>query len=79
VNELCRVVKKGPSISPALRPCGGDIKKFFIIWSHYTVQRASGGAVGSGTELQAGRLRIRFSMVSLEFFVGLILPAVIWH
>ena len=29
---------------------------------------ARGGAVGSGTVLQAGRSRVRFPMVSLEFF-----------
>jgi hypothetical protein len=27
-----------------------------------------GGAVGWGTELQAGRSRVRFAMVSLQFF-----------
>jgi hypothetical protein len=37
-----------------------------------------GGAVGSGTALQAGRSRIRFPMVSLEFFIDIILPAAVW-
>jgi hypothetical protein len=39
---------------------------------------ARGGAVGWGSALQAGRSRIRFPMVSLEFFIG---PAVDsrWH
>ena len=27
---------------------------------------------------KAGRSRVRFSMVSLEFFIGVILPAVLW-
>ena len=36
---------------------------------------ARGGAVGSGIALQAGRLRVRFPMVSLEFFIVIILPA----
>ena len=31
-----------------------------------------------GTTLQAGRSRVRFPMVSLEFFVGIILPAALW-
>jgi hypothetical protein len=37
--------------------------------------RGSGGAVGWGTALQAGRSRVRFPMVSLEFFGGMILRA----
>jgi hypothetical protein len=36
---------------------------------------ARGGAIGLGTALQAGRPRIRFPMVSLEFFIDVILPA----
>jgi len=31
-----------------------------------------------GNELQAGRSRVRFSMVSLEFFIDIILPATLW-
>ena len=34
-----------------------------------------GGAVGWGTALQAGRSCVRFPMVSLEFFIDVILPA----
>ena len=30
---------------------------------------APGGAVGWGTALQAGRSRVRFPMMSLEFFI----------
>jgi len=37
-----------------------------------------GGAVGWATALQAGRSRVRFPMVSLEFFIDIILPAAIW-
>jgi hypothetical protein len=36
---------------------------------------ARGGAVGLGTALKAGRSRVRFPMVSLEFFIDIILPA----
>ena len=36
---------------------------------------ACGGAVGWGTVLQAWRSRVRFPMVSLEFFIVIILPA----
>ena len=31
-----------------------------------------------GTALQAGRLRVRFLMVSLEIFIDIILPAALW-
>jgi hypothetical protein len=35
----------------------------------------SGGVFGWGTALKAWRSWVRFSMVSLEFFIDLILPA----
>jgi hypothetical protein len=37
-----------------------------------------GGTVGRGTALQVGRLRIRFSIMSFEFFTDIILPATLW-
>ena len=40
--------------------------------------RARGGAVGWGTALQAGRSLVRFPMVSLEFFIDIILLAALW-
>jgi hypothetical protein len=40
--------------------------------------RVRGGAVGWGTALQSRRSRIRFLMVSLEFFIDVILPATLW-
>ena len=39
---------------------------------------ARGSAVGWGTALQVGRSRVRFPMVSLEFFIDIILPAALW-
>jgi hypothetical protein len=36
------------------------------------------GAVGWGTALQVGRSRVRFPMVSLDFFIDIILPAALW-
>ena len=39
---------------------------------------ARGGAVGWGTALQVGRSRVRFPMVSLDFFIDIILPAALW-
>ena len=39
---------------------------------------ARGDAVGCGTALQAGRSRVRFPMMSQEFFIDVILPAALW-
>ena len=36
---------------------------------------ACGGAVGWGISLQAGRSWVRFPMVSMEFFIDIILPS----
>jgi len=44
----------------------------FLMWG------AGGGPFGWGTALQAGRSRVRFMMVSLEFFIDIILPAALW-
>ena len=35
-------------------------------------------AVGWGTALQVRRSRVRFPLVSLEFFIDIILPAALW-
>ena len=40
---------------------------------------AHGGRVGWGTVLQARKSWVRFPMVSLEFFIAIILPAAVWH
>jgi len=40
--------------------------------------RRFGGAVGWGIVLQAGRSRVQFPVLSLEFFVDIILPAALW-
>jgi hypothetical protein len=42
------------------------------------IRGTRGGAFGWGTVLQAGRSRVRFPMVSLEFFIDIILPAALW-
>jgi len=39
---------------------------------------ARSGTVGWGTALQAGRSQVRYLMVSLKFFLDIILPAVLW-
>jgi hypothetical protein len=46
----------------------------YLVHDH-SFHGARGGAAGLGTALQAGRFRVRFPMVSLEFFIGIILPA----
>ena len=48
---------------------------FFYYISYF---EARGGAVGWGTALQTGRLRVRFPIMSLEFFIDIILPAALW-
>ena len=48
----------------------------FLIIHIYVGPR--GSAVGGDTALQVGRSRVRFPMVSLEFFIDIILPAALW-
>jgi hypothetical protein len=50
-------------------------RNFSIFQRYPRICGARGGAVGRGTVLQAGTLRVRFPMVSLEFFIDIILPA----
>jgi hypothetical protein len=38
----------------------------------------AGGAVGGGSALQVGRLRVRLPMMSLELLIDTILPAALW-
>jgi hypothetical protein len=44
----------------------------------YQASGARGSAVGWGIALQTGRSGVWFSMVSLEFFIYIILPAALW-
>jgi hypothetical protein len=48
----------------------------YLTLSLLLVARSS--AVGGGTALQVGRSRFRFPMVSLEFYIDIILPASLW-
>jgi hypothetical protein len=43
-----------------------------------TSQNHPGGAVGWGTALHAGRSRVRFPMVSLEFFIDIMVSVALW-
>jgi hypothetical protein len=50
------------------------MKSYVVILDFHTFFDG-GGAVGSVTAPQAGRSRVRFPTVSLEFFIDIILPA----
>ena len=52
--------------------------KFQVHHNCHQETGARSGAVGWGTALQAGRSRVRFPMVSLEFFIDIILPVTLW-
>jgi len=49
-----------------------------VVWIFYSLDGAHGGAVGRGTGLHVGRSRVRFSIVSLEFFIDIIITAPLW-
>ena len=49
-----------------------------LLWHLKSPLGARSGTVGWGTTLQARRSRVRFLMVSLEFFIDIILPATVW-
>jgi len=67
-NRLLRVV----CWSQLCTLCGVLFIRFISIFG------ARGDAVRWGIVLQAGRSRVRFPMVSLEFFIDTILPAALW-
>jgi hypothetical protein len=50
---------------------------FIFVYSKQ-LNGARGGAFGWGTALQAERSWVRYPMVSLEFFIDIILSAVLW-
>jgi hypothetical protein len=58
--------------TPSLR-----IQELPILCSSYVIEDPM-RAVGWGTALQAGGSRFRFSKVSSEFFINIILPAAVW-
>ena len=50
----------------------------YYVTLHNVNGGARDGAVDGGTALQVGRSRVPFPMVSLEFFIDIILPAALW-
>jgi hypothetical protein len=74
---------KNPLQKNTLRVIGSlsDIQLHVLCWKKINKLcygcGARGLAGGRGTALQAGRSRVRFPMVSLEFFIY-ILPAALW-
>ena len=68
------VIEK-PRYGGGLGPLGVEPRKNVYIYLYV------GGArwrSGQGTTLQTGRSRVRFPMVSLEFFSDIILPVALW-
>jgi hypothetical protein len=53
---------------------------YFLLYIcfYYQLLRACDGTVGRGTALQAGSSQVQFPMVSLEFFIDIILPVALW-
>jgi hypothetical protein len=50
----------------------------FLISVSYIISGVRRGAVGWGTALQTGRLRVRFPMVPLQISIGVIFPVTLW-
>ena len=78
-----------PTISAGERPQTARLLrvKLFSVWQFFRIfnyirsiscNGTRGGAVRWGTVLQTVRSRVRFPMVSLEFFFDVILPVALW-
>ena len=62
-------------------PLPGNLQNNELSWLTsplFSLHGNRGGAVGWGTALQVRRSRVRFPMVSLEFFIDIILLAALW-
>ena len=54
------------------------VDQVLIHYVQWSTAKIFCGAVGWGTELQVGRSWVRFPVVSLEFFIDIILLAALW-
>ena len=54
------------------------LSMYIYIYIYIYIYGARGSTVGWGTALQVVRSRVRFPMVSLEFFIDVILPTALW-
>ena len=71
--------KSGRNVQVITNLSSVEVKKEWIYTFYIPIgEGVSGGAVGWGTASQAGRSRVRFPTVSLEFFIDIILPAALW-
>jgi len=65
------------SVFPPTPLCSFIYLTLILIWVHIQLE-SRGGAVCWGTKIEAGRPRVRFPTVLLEFFIDTILPAALW-
>jgi len=61
-----------------IRVCSFCVRTCIYSYISSIIAGARGGAVGWGTALQVGRPQVRFPMVSLEFFIDIIIPGALW-
>jgi hypothetical protein len=85
VNSICYCWYHNPNLDNHYRfPTRHDRTNEIIKVAEKELERyfkllsGRGGAFGWGTALQTGRSRVRFPMMSLEFFIGVILPVALW-
>jgi hypothetical protein len=55
-----------------------DVTGTYTVNQHISFVWCCAGAVGCSTVLQAGRSRVRFPIVSLEFFIDIFLPGALY-
>jgi hypothetical protein len=77
VGSVCSLVRYFRNLSLTNHD---DVRRLSqpLLAHHLPRSWARGGAVGWSTALQTWRCQARFTMVSLEFFIDIILPAAPW-